>query len=60
MNTIELTQDNYKQIVVIRFSSVQEGEQLHLELSDTVTTQGIIRFRSMNTSILGSEFIGSP
>ena len=37
---INLTPDNYKQTIVIRFSSVQEGEQLHLDLSDTVTAHG--------------------
>lgn len=56
---INLTTDNYKQIVVVRFSSVQNGEQLHLELSDTVTAPGVIRFRSMNTAILGTELLGT-
>lgn len=56
---VNLTTGNSKQIVVIRLSSVQDGEKLHLDLSDTVTTQGVLFFRSMNTSILGTEQIGS-
>lgn len=56
---INLTTDNWKQIVVVRFSGVQAGEQLHLDLSDTVTAPGVIRFRSMNTDILGTELLGS-
>ena len=56
---INLTTGNRKQIVVVRFSSVQEGEQLHLELSDTVTAPGVIRFRSMNTAILGTKLLGT-
>ena len=56
---INLTPDNRKQAVVIRLSSVQNGEQLHLELSDTVTAPGVIRFRSMNTAILGTKLLGT-
>ena len=57
---INLTPDNRKQVVVIRFSSVQEGEHLHLDLGDTVTTApGVIHFRSMNTAVLGTNFIGT-
>ena len=56
---VNLTTDNYKNIVVIRFSSVQEGEQLHLDLSDTVTAPGVIHFRSINTATLGIKSLGS-
>ena len=56
---INLTTDNRKDIVVIRFSSVQEGEQLHLDLSGDVGTSGAIYFRSMNTSNLGAELLGT-
>ena len=56
---VNLTPDNDKSIVVIRFSNVQEGEQLHLDLGDTVTVSGVIDFRSMNTSLLGTVFIGT-
>ena len=56
---VNLTPDNWKPVVVIRFSSVQDGEKLHLDLSSDVETSGVIYFRSMNTAILGAEFIGS-
>ena len=56
---INLTTGNYKNIVVVRLSSVQDGEQLHLDLSDTVTAQGVIKFCSMNTARLGTEAIGT-
>ena len=56
---VNLTPDNRKQAVVIRFSNVQEGEHLHLDLGDNVTAPGVIYFRSMNTAILGTEFIGT-
>ena len=55
---VNLTQDNYKQVVVIRLSNVQDGEKLHLDLSSDVTTTGTIYFRSMNTAVLGSKDIG--
>lgn len=56
---INLTTNNHKGVVVIRFSSVQDGEKLHLDLSDTVTTLGDIYFRSMNTARLGRQQLGS-
>ena len=56
---INLTTANRKDIVVVRFSSVQEGEQLHLDLSDTVTAPGVINFRSMNTARLATESLGA-
>lgn len=56
---INLTTDDRKQVVVIRFSSVQDEEQLHLDLSDTVNTTGIIHFRSMNTGILDTGYLDS-
>ena len=56
---VNLTPDNRKQAVVVRFSSVQDGEQLHLDLSDTVTAPRVIHFRSMNTAILGTKSIDS-
>ena len=56
---VNLTTDNRKQIVVIRFSSVQDGEKLHLDLSDTVTTPRVIYFRSMNSAILGAQSLGA-
>ena len=56
---VNLTTGNSKQIVVIRFSSVQDGEKLHLDLSDTVTTPRVIYFRSMNTKALGDKHLGA-
>lgn len=56
---VNLTLDNYKQYVVIRLSSVQDGEKLHLDLSNDVTTSGVVYFRSMNTAVLGEKFIDS-
>ena len=56
---VNLTTDNRKQVVVIRLSGAQEGEKLHLDLGDTVTTDGVIYFRSMNTEKLGNEFISA-
>ena len=56
---INFTTDNYKQIAVVRFHSVQDGEQLHLDLSDTVTTHGHIYFRSMNSALLDIKPFGS-
>ena len=52
---INLTTNDHR-IVIIRFSNVQDGEQLHLDLSDTVTAGAAIHFRSMNTERLGDRF----
>ena len=56
---VNLTLGNYRQAVVIGFSSVQDGEKLHLDLGDNVCTEGDIYFRSMNTAILGTESVGT-